>query len=362
MKSRQISIFLVIIFVASAAYLYYKSAKKNTATVVVDVSKSTQDNGANEENDSISTSEKSDKDPVSVDSSITENIDVIDTSGAAITKDEVVHIIRNEIKENPEIVVDAFQEHINKHEQKEKEKIDQSILENKDALLNNKYDPKYGVRSAKNTIISYYDYNCSYCKKMSNVIKKLIADKQNVYIVFKELPILGAMSVQASKAALAINEIAPNKYLEFHFRLMEDSNTNDMDQKIKNIARSLGVDETKLYETMETKKIEDILRSNLKLASNIGIRGTPAIIIDNQLFPGAITYAQLLQVMSESTTATSNNSVVSTTEPQVTPPFLAGNSAADDESENATAAASQKDGKENPRDEAINGNAQTAIN
>ena len=124
------------------------------------------------------------------------------------------------------------------------------------------------------------------------MIKQLMNDKLNIYIVFKGLPALRNASAQARIAELAVHKLYPKKYLDFHFALMEDSSNENIDQKIKGVAKTLNINEAKLYKKMDDKEIELILQDNFKLASAIGIRGVPDIIINDKFFPGAISYEQ----------------------------------------------------------------------
>ena len=42
-----------------------------------------------------------------------------------------------------------------------------------------------------------------------------------------------------------------------------------------------------------------MLRTNLKLADQLGIEGTPATLIGNQIIPGAISYEQLEEIVKQ---------------------------------------------------------------
>ncbi|ENJ8190819.1 DsbA family protein, partial [Yersinia enterocolitica] len=43
----------------------------------------------------------------------------------------------------------------------------------------------------------------------------------------------------------------------------------------------------------------NVLRSNLKLADQLGIQGTPATLIGDQMVPGAISYQELEQIVKQ---------------------------------------------------------------
>ena len=311
MKSKNITIVLVCLLVAFAGYIFYKKFKQDdntldtselTETKTVTDAATTAPATTTDADTTTAPATTTDADTTTAPATTGTTATAEKTSAAAtpehkdtaqaITKDDVAEIVRNEIVNNPDIVVKALKDHANNQQKLEEAKVEEAIVSNKDALLNNINDPKYGQASAKNKIVHYYDYNCSYCQKMSKVIKQLIDEKLDMYIVFKELPALGSASAQASKAALAVNKLYPKKYLDFHFALMESSSNENIDQKIKSVAKALNINEAKLYKKMDDKQIELMLQENFKLASAIGIRGVPDIIINDKFYPGAISYEQ----------------------------------------------------------------------
>lgn len=277
MKSKNILAALIILVLAYLAYSFYKKTKTplikqdNLKTAMINKnSKPTADNSKN------------------------------------ITKDEIKDIIKEEIKDNPEIVISAIESYLNKQQNTHNKKMQQSVIDFKDQLLNNRNDPKYGNPNAKNSIVTFYDYNCGYCKKMSEVIKQIVDNKQDVYIVFKELPILNADSLKASKLALGVYQIAPEKYLNFHFKLMNDNTNASLNQKVKAICQTLNIDSVLLYKKIEDPTIQFILDQNLEIAKGIGFRSTPTVIINNKLIPDFINYDKIMNLMNNNDTLERN--------------------------------------------------------
>ena len=259
MKSKNITILFGVLLISCAGYLYYKKLKQTDVKLEADMQKDTV-------------------------------IQKVQKEGLKPPKKTDARNMKDE-NSNESEVVEAPEYRIQK-KREEETRIDKII---RDTASSN--DPVYGNPASKTTVVHYYDYNCSHCKKMSNVIKKLVDNKQDIYLIFKELPILGEASAKASKAALAVNKIAPSKYLDFHFALIEDDSLDSIEQKIEKISKSLGINVEQLNKEMNSAEIKEILENNLKLASNIGIRGVPAIIVNGKLYPGAITYEQMIDAI-----------------------------------------------------------------
>jgi protein-disulfide isomerase len=92
------------------------------------------------------------------------------------------------------------------------------------------------------------------------------------------LPFFGEASQYAAKVSLAA--FKQGKYNELHAKLME-AKLPLKKEAIQEIAKSLKLNMNKLAVDLKDKKIADELASNIKLAENIGLMGTPAIIIAN---------------------------------------------------------------------------------
>ncbi len=273
MKSKNTFALLIILVIAFLGYSFYKNSKTPSAT---------------QENSKTATIDKSSKNTAN--------------DPKTVTKAEVKDIIKEEIKDNPDIVISAIESHMSKQQTARDKKIQQMVVDFKDQLLNDKNDPTYGNSNAKNSIVSFYDYNCGYCKKMSEVIKQIVDNKQDAYIVFKELPILGTDSLKASKLALGVYKIAPGKFLDFHFALMENNSNSSLDQKVKSICKTLKIDTAQLYKQIDDPSIQSALDQNLEIAKGIGFRSTPTIIINDQLIPGYIGYDQVTSIMNSNNT------------------------------------------------------------
>src|SRR5829696_9146429 len=85
-----------------------------------------------------------------------------------------------------------------------------------DSLFRSIHDPIAGNPNGSISIVEFFDYQCSYCITIASSIRSIVKSNPNVRIIFKEYPILGETSNVASRAALAVNKISPQKYYIFH--------------------------------------------------------------------------------------------------------------------------------------------------
>lgn len=140
---------------------------------------------------------------------------------------------------------------------------------------------------------------------MAPVISDIIKANPDVRIVFKEFPIRGPMSEVAARAALAANK--QGKYYEFSHALLSSKDQLSEDN-IYQIAKANGLDVDKLKKDMNDPTVKDQLQSNIKLAQDLKLFGTPALFIgktnatgngDVNYYPGQANTSQLQDLIDK---------------------------------------------------------------
>jgi len=85
--------------------------------------------------------------------------------------------------------------------------------------------------------------------------------------------------MKASTAALAAE--SHGKFWEFHDLLFKNYNKLN-DQKIREIALELGLDQTEFKKKMKDPKITAMIRQDVRDGAQAGVRGTPTIFINGR--------------------------------------------------------------------------------
>jgi len=102
----------------------------------------------------------------------------------------------------------------------------------------------------------------------------------DVKIVFKNFPLRNhKFAMKASIAALAAE--SQGKFWEFHDLLFKNYNKLN-DQKIREIALELGLDQTEFKKKMKDPKITAMIRQDVRDGAQAGVRGTPTIFINGR--------------------------------------------------------------------------------
>ena len=153
-----------------------------------------------------------------------------------------------------------------------------------------------GNKNGKEIIIEFFDYNCGYCKRSFPEIMELVSENKDIKIILKELPVLGESSILASKASIASQK--QDKYFEFHQELINFSGIISLIE-IKKISKELGINFEQLQRDMNSEETILLINESYRLADLIGVRGTPAFIINNNLIPGAIGKNEMLRFLNK---------------------------------------------------------------
>lgn len=218
---------------------------------------------------------------------------------AAPDTEAIEKIVRDYLIRNPEVIVEALEELERRREIADQERAREAIVANREALLEDPGSYVAGNENGDVTIVEFFDYRCPYCKRSLSALMATLEKDPNVRVVFKEFPILGEESVLASRAAIA--SIQQGKYLDYHNALMESGNDLN-EQSVLRIAREVGLDADKLMADMFSSEVTEVIRDNYLLAEALGIGGTPAFVIGDQLIPGAIDERRFAELIQEART------------------------------------------------------------
>lgn len=158
------------------------------------------------------------------------------------------------------------------------------------ALFSDAADPTVGPADAEVTIVEFFDYQCPYCRVVSEFIGEVQANDPRVRIVFKEWPILGSASEFAARAALAAER--QGQYLRFHETLMRTRGIPN-EALIRNVASKVAIDPDRLLIELKSAKFDGVIRRNNQLAKQLGLIGTPSFVVGRTIVEGAITRNQM---------------------------------------------------------------------
>ena len=214
--------------------------------------------------------------------------------------DVVKTIIRDTLLRNPEIVVYALQEFQKQRKsgqanmtRKPEQSVDEALLEE---MRSGKNAPVDGNSDGTVTITEFIDYNCVHCRRFAPVLDSLMETNDHLRVVYRQWPILGQDSVDVARIALAAR--FQDGFKKLHDKFLSASGPLNADRALE-IAGAMGLDTEKLEDDAEHPDVTKHISRSIVLAKTANFKGTPSMLIGNQLARGAPEPQQIQRILDQ---------------------------------------------------------------
>ncbi len=205
---------------------------------------------------------------------------------------EIESIIRDYLLKNPEIMLEVQQALEQKQQQEAKDRARLALASNAEAIFNSPNQGTIGNPDGDITIVEFFDYNCGFCQRAMNDMNALLETDSNLKFVMKELPILSEGSVEASRISTAVYRLFPEKYAEFHNRLLGNQGLKDGNRALR-VAQEMDLNIDAINTESQKNDVLGAFREANELATSLGINGTPSYVIGDEVIFGALGEAVL---------------------------------------------------------------------
>jgi protein-disulfide isomerase len=166
-------------------------------------------------------------------------------------------------------------------------------------MLANPGTEPVGARKPDVVIVEYYDYNCPYCKNLVPAVQGVLAQDPKVAVVYKDWPILSAVSKYAAVSALAAGY--QGKFLAAHDALIGGPRLAQNAQVDAILQRAgVNLDTLNKDRTGHAQEIAALLARNDQEAHALTLQGTPGLVVGRQLVFGIVDLGQLQQLVANS--------------------------------------------------------------
>lgn len=200
------------------------------------------------------------------------------------------------IKENPDFLIKTLQEYQNKQNQIEQEKLSNQNLSNIEKLNSQTHSMFIGNDNSDIQIFEFVDYNCGYCLKFHNEVSSVISQESSLKLVIIQMPILGKMSDELSKLALASS--LQGKFNEVHNYLYSSKRKSSMEDILADLF-IMNIDITQLKKDIESEAVQKLRSQHENIVNDFKFVGTPAIIIGNTIIPGFIKADEISEILKK---------------------------------------------------------------
>jgi protein-disulfide isomerase len=215
-------------------------------------------------------------------------------SFSADQRRDIERIIKEYLLSNPELLQDVMNELEKRQATVEAEKHRASVKEHSAALFSSPRQVTLGNPQGDVTVVEFFDYNCSYCKRAMVDMLDLLKGDERLKFVLKEFPVLGEGSIQAAQVAAAVRmqDKSGKKYLEFHQKLLSGRGQADKARALA-AAKDVGLDIARIEKDMSGDEVKATLEESFKLAEALGLNGTPSYVVGGDVVVGAVGFKTL---------------------------------------------------------------------
>src|SRR3984893_14950543 len=149
----------------------------------------------------------------------------------------------------------------------------------RDAILNDPGAPVAGNPKGDLTIVTFFDYNCPFCKKAEPNLERLVKADGKIRLVYKDWPILTEASISCAQLVLAAKY--QGRYDVAHQALMNIPGTKISAEQMREAIKASGIDMDRMDADLKehADEITALLRRNLAQADSLGLQGTPAYLV-----------------------------------------------------------------------------------
>ncbi|MCK1492138.1 DsbA family protein [Bradyrhizobium sp. 180] len=211
----------------------------------------------------------------------------------------VGEVVKEYLLQNPEVLRDASLELERRSEQLQKADQARVLAKYREQLLSSRGSTIIGNPNGKVSLVAFFDYNCPFCRNSVGDIQRLVDTNPDLRVVLREFPILGKDSTDTSRLALAVaretNDLALRGRYYASLMKAKGSMTGDL---ALSAAAGMGIDTTKLRHDLKDPDIDAILRENFVTAEALGVNGTPAFVIGDQVIVGAVGVDRMQAALS----------------------------------------------------------------
>ena len=163
--------------------------------------------------------------------------------------------------------------------------------------------PVWGAEDALVTIVLFDDFECPFCSRLYGTYEQLKKDYEGkIRIAFINLPLgFHKKAKDAAYAAAAAHK--QGKFWEVYSflftRQKEWNHVENFKEWIESKKEELPVEWEQFQKDMESKNIENLVAEDIKTATSLGLRGTPASFVNGRFISGALPIESFKKVIDE---------------------------------------------------------------
>lgn len=159
----------------------------------------------------------------------------------------------------------------------------------------------YGDPNAPVTLVEFGDFNCGYCgrwaKETFPQIDKNYIKTGKVRMAYVHYPILGPDSMTAAEASECAAQQDEGNFWNYHNLLFANQGIGFTKENLTKLAGDMELDTARFETCLNTFPNRPLLEDDIRLAQVMGVRGTPAFLVNGIPLAGAYPYEDFVKVI-----------------------------------------------------------------
>ena len=156
-----------------------------------------------------------------------------------------------------------------------------------------------GDPNAPVTLVEFGDFKCGYCGKWNNetlsLIREMYVETGKVRLAYVNYPILGPGSIAAAEAAECAAQ--QGKFWEYAELLYDDQRSSPTPENFTAMAEKLELDTDACEGCIAEFPSRESLDNDIRVGQMLGVRGTPAFLVNGVPLSGALPYEVFKQAI-----------------------------------------------------------------
>ncbi len=151
--------------------------------------------------------------------------------------------------------------------------------------------PSKGPADAPVTIVEYGDFQCPTCAQIHPTLKKLMAERKDVRLVFKDLPLVNKhdWAYAAAVAGQCALQQSPEAFWALHDYFFENQaplNAQNLDAQLEAFAPRARLDAAAFRTCRQEKATAHRVDASLREAAALGLANTPTLLVNGRPLVG----------------------------------------------------------------------------
>lgn len=161
--------------------------------------------------------------------------------------------------------------------------------------------PFAGDKDAKVVIVEFSDFQCPFCAKGADLLKKIKQKYgKKVKVAFKQFPLpFHNHAEQAAVASLCANEQSADLFWKMHDDMFANQETALDPEGLKKTAKKIGVKTEAFEKCLSENKYLGQVKADMEEGKKIGVKSTPTFFVNGQLVSGAQPMEVFAEIIDE---------------------------------------------------------------